>query len=234
MAMKLKDRVAVLTGAGRGIGRAVALAYAQEDASLVLAARTTSELEATAADVRGLGRPCLAVPCDVAQEDQVQALVDRALKEFGRIDVLVSNAGVMTSPAPLAELEIRKWDYTLNVNLRGTFLCARAVLPSMLRQRGGSIITVSSMMGHGIYPRHGAYVVSKWGVETLTRVLAEEVRGSGVRVNAVDPGVVATRMTHFSGSKPESVTGVFLYLASEDSKKVTGQVLSAQEWRRRG
>jgi NAD(P)-dependent dehydrogenase (short-subunit alcohol dehydrogenase family) len=152
-------------------------------------------------------------------------------KKFGRIDVLVNNAGVMVRPTPVTELEVRKWDYTMAVNLRGPFLVTQRVLPLMLKQRSGSIINVSSMIGRGAYANFAAYAASKWGLEGLTQTLAAELRPSGIRVNSVEPGIVATKLTGYSGSKPDSVTGVFVYLASEESNGITGRMLSASRWR---
>ncbi|MDP2601877.1 MAG: SDR family oxidoreductase, partial [Deltaproteobacteria bacterium] len=155
-----------------------------------------------------------------------------AVKEFGCIDILVNNAGVMIRPASITELDIKKWDYTIAVNLRGLFLVTQAVLPLMIKPRSGSIINVSSMIGRGAYANFIAYATSKWGLEGFTQTLAAEVRSSGIRVNSVDPGVVATKLTGYSGSKPESVTEVFVYLASDEAKGVTGKMLSASGWKR--
>ena len=229
--MTLKDKVALITGAGRGIGKAVATAYARAGANLALCARTASELDQTVVELRALEVEVESRVCDVSLEDPVREFVGAAHKKFGRVDILVNNAGVMTRPAPMTELDIKKWDYTLAVNLRGPFLITRAVLPIMIKQQTGSIINVSSMIGRGAYANFIAYATSKWGLEGFTQTLAAEARSSNIRVNSVEPGYVATKLTGFSGSKPESVTDVFVYLASDESKNVTGKMLSSSGWK---
>lgn len=229
--MTLKGKVAVITGAGRGIGKAVAVAYARSGASLALCARTASEIDQTAAELRAFGVDVERWVCDVSLEAPVKEFIAGAMEKFGRIDVLVNNAGVMTRPVPTTELDVKKWDYTMAVNLRGPFLVTQAVLPIMTGQRSGSIINVSSMIGRGAYANVLAYATSKWGLEGFTQTLAAEVRSSNIRVNSVEPGYVATKLTGFRGSKPESVTEVFVYLASDESKKVTGKMLSSSGWK---
>ncbi|MGE5305626.1 MAG: SDR family NAD(P)-dependent oxidoreductase [Alphaproteobacteria bacterium] len=229
--MKLRDKVAVITGGGRGIGKAIALAYAREGAKVAICARTESELEQTAKEIRLTKAEAEGWVYDVSVEQSVKEFVKNVLEKFGRIDILVNNAGVMTRPVTTPELEVKKWDYTMAVNLRGPFLMCQAVLPTMIKQRSGSIINVSSMIGRGAYPNFIAYATSKWGLEGFTQTLAAEVRSSHIRVNSVEPGVVATKLTGYSGSKPESVTEVFVYLASDEAKDVSGKMLSASGWR---
>jgi len=137
----------------------------------------------------------------------------------------------MTRPTPITELDVKKWDYTIAVNLRGPFLITQAVLPIMMKQKSGSIINVSSMIGRGAYANFIAYATSKWGLEGFTQTLAAETRSSNIRVNSVEPGYVATKLTGFHGSKPESVTDVFVFLASDESKGVTGKMLSSSGWK---
>jgi len=229
--MKLDGKVALITGAGRGIGKAVALAYAREGARLALCARTAAELEKTAAEVGAAGADCLALACDVSQEEPVHHFVAAAHTRYGRIDVLINNAGVMTRPTPLTEYDVKKWDYTIAVNLRGPFLMVKAVLPLMLKQGGGSIINVSSSIGRSAYANFAAYAASKWGLEGFTQTLALEVKDHKVQVNSVEPGYVATKMTGFHGSAPEAVTGVFVFLGSDESRGVTGRMLSSSDWK---
>jgi NAD(P)-dependent dehydrogenase (short-subunit alcohol dehydrogenase family) len=229
--MKLQGKVALITGGGRGIGKAVALAYARAGAELAICARTGTEIERTAEEIRALGGNCHAWVCDVSVQESVEALAANLKKKFARLDVLINNAGVMTRPVPFAEIEVKKWDYTIAVNLRGPFLVTRAMLPIMMRQKCGSIINVSSMIGRGAYANFGAYAASKWAIEGLTQTLAAEVRGHGIRVNSVDPGYVATKLTGYRGSKAESTTDVFLFLGSDESKDVSGKMLSASGWR---
>ena len=229
--MRLKGKVALVTGAGRGIGKAVALAYAREGATLAICARTESEIQQTAQEIRLNKAEAQGWICDVSIEESVNEFVTNIIQKFSRIDILVNNAGVMTRPVPAAELEVKKWDYTMAVNLRGPFLMSKAVLPTMMKQKSGSIINVSSTIGRGAYPHFIAYATSKWGLEGFTQTLAAELRSSGIRVNSVEPGVVATKLTGYSGSKPESVTEVFVYLASDEAKGVSGKMLSSSGWR---
>jgi NAD(P)-dependent dehydrogenase (short-subunit alcohol dehydrogenase family) len=231
LAMKLKDKVAVITGGGRGIGKAIALHYAREGAKLALCARTSTELDQTVDEIRALKTEAEGWTCDVSMEDSAREFIASASKKFGRIDVLVNNAGVMTRPAPMNELDVKKWDYTIAVNLRGPFLITQAVLPIMVKQKSGSIINVSSMIGRGAYANFIAYATSKWGLEGFTQTLAAEVRSSHILVNSVEPGYVATKLTGYHGSKPESVTEVFVYLASDEARGVTGKMLSSSAWK---
>ena len=230
--MKLKDKVALITGGGRGIGKAIAMAYAREGAKLALCSRTASELEQTVNEIHALKAECEGWSCDVSLEEPVRDFVASVMKVFGRIDVLVNNAGVMTRPVPIAELEVKKWDYTIAVNLRGPFLVTRAVLPIMMKQKSGSIINVSSSIGRSAYANFIAYATSKWGLEGFTQTLAAEVRSYNIRANTVEPGYVATKLTGYSGSKPESVTEIFVYLASDESRGVNGKMLSSSGWKR--
>lgn len=232
MAGALAGMVAVITGAGRGIGRAVALAYAREGARLALCSRTKTELSSTAAELGRLGAEVLALPADVSQPDQVVIFVDNAVAKFGRLDVLVNNAGVAHPEASFLELSLREWDRVLAINLRGAYLVARAVIPHMVRQKGGSVINVSSWLGRDALTGWGAYGVSKWGLEGLTRYLALELKPSRVRVNSVSPGYVATKMTNYGGAKPESVVDLFVYLGSDASRAITGQALDVETWKR--
>lgn len=229
--MKLKDKVALITGGGRGIGKAIALDYAREGAKLAICARTGSEIEETAKEIKVLGTECLAVACDVSLEEPVSKLIGEVQKRFGRIDVLINNAGVMIRPAPIAETEVKKWDYTMSVNLRGPFLVTKALLPLMMRQKGGAIINVSSSIGRGAYANFAAYAASKWGIEGFTQTLAVEVKSYNIRVNSVEPGYVATKLTGYQGSRPESVTEVFVFLGTDESKGITGRMLSSSGWR---
>ena len=229
--MKLENKVAMITGGARGIGKAIAAAYAREGAKLALCARTAAELDQTVGELRALRAEAEGWSCDVSLEDSAKEFVARTFKKFGRIDVLVNNAGVMTRPVPMTELDIKKWDYTIAVNLRGPFLITQAVLPIMMKQKSGSIINVSSMIGRGAYANFLAYATSKWGLEGFSQTLAAEARSSNIRVNSVDPGYVATKLTGFNGSKPESVTDVFVYLASDESTGVSAKMLSSGGWK---
>ena len=229
--MKLKGKVAVITGGARGIGKAVALAYARDGARVAICARTESEIIETVKEIHKLKADAEGWPCDVSLEESVKDFVGHVVKEFGRIDVLVNNAGVMTRPVPITQLEVKKWDYTIAVNLRGPFLVTQSVLPVMIKQKSGSIINVSSMVGRGAYANFIAYATSKWGLEGFTQTLAAETRSLNIRVNSVEPGYVATKLTGYSGSRPESVTDVFVYLASDEANGITGKMLSSSGWK---
>lgn len=229
--MKLAEKVALITGGGRGIGKAIAQAFAREGAKLALCARTAPELEQIVKELERANTDVEGWICDVSLAEPVKEFGAAVQKKFGRVDVLVNNAGVMTRPTPIGEIDVKKWDYTMAVNLRGPFLITQAVLPMMQNQRSGSIINVSSSMGRGAYANFLAYATSKWGLEGFTQTLAAETRSSGIRVNSVEPGYVATKLTGFRGSKPESVTEVFVYLASDESKGVTGRMLSSSGWK---
>ena len=228
----LEWKVAVITGAGRGIGRAVALAYAREGASLALCSRTKRELAATQKAVAELGAASLIQTCSVSRAKDVERFVTRALEKFGRIDVLVNNAAIAHRTASLVELSPEEWEEVIATNLRGAWLVARAVVPHMVKQRGGSVINVSSWLGRDALTGYGAYGVSKWGLEGLTRYLGLEVRRAGVRVNSVSPGYVATKMTGYRGARPETVVDLFVHLASDASAGLTGQQLDVETWKR--
>ena len=189
--MKLAGQVAVVTGAGRGIGRAVATALAREGAGVALAARSAAELEGAAHEIRQAGGRALTMPTDVRQEAAVEALVRRALAEWQRVDVLVNAAGVATF-APVTDSKLDDWDQMLAVNLRGAVLCCRAVLPAMIARRRGTIINVGSVVTSRSLTGSAAYTASKYGLLGFSRVLAEEMRSHGVRVGVLSAGATDT------------------------------------------
>jgi len=188
----LADMVAVVTGGGRGIGAAVALAFAQEGARLVLAARTAPELDRIADQVRSLGGTALVAPGDVSEPGDVARIFDAAAKEFGRLDVLVNAAGVLGPIGSLWDVAADEWLRTIRVNLYGTFLCCRAALPRMIAQRRGKVINLSGGGATSPLPQFTAYGSSKAAVVRLTEALAEEVSSFNVQVNAIAPGMVDT------------------------------------------
>jgi NAD(P)-dependent dehydrogenase (short-subunit alcohol dehydrogenase family) len=189
--LRLAGRVAVVTGAGRGIGRAVALALAREGAAVALAARSPGELEGVAREIRQAGGRALAAPTDVRQEASVEALARRALAEWQQVDVLVNAAGV-ASFAPVTDSKLDDWDQMLAVNLRGAVLCCRALLPAMTARRRGTIINVGSVVTSRSLTGSAAYTASKYGLLGFSRVLAEEMRPHGVRVGVLSAGATDT------------------------------------------
>ncbi len=188
---RLNGRVALITGAGRGIGRGIALGYAGEGADLVLVSRTADELEGVAAEARALGRDAIIALADVREPDAVQAAFDAGQAHFGRLDILVNSAGIpMVSPT--TELSYENWRMAIDINLTGTFLCCQAAAKIMLPQRSGSIITIGSLHSFQGIPMRAAYAASKGGILMLTRSLATEFAPSGVRVNGIAPGWIRT------------------------------------------
>lgn len=191
MSATLAGQVAIVTGAGRGIGRAVARALAADGMAVALAARTRQELAAVAAEIRDGGGRALAVPTDVGQDSAVEALVEETLGQLGRLDLLVTAAGV-ASFGPVSGAKPADWDAMLAVNLRAVMVCCRAALPPMVRQRRGTIVNIASIAATRAIAGAAAYSATKAGVVAFSRVLADEVRGDGVRVGVVLPGAVDT------------------------------------------
>lgn len=234
----LVDRVAVVTGASEGIGRAVAAALAREGARVAVAARRAGPLEAAAREMAGEGVDVLPVPADVSRERDVDRLFRRTERELGPVDILVNNAGVLTSRARLVDVPPADWDLSLDANLRSVYLCTRRALRAMIDRRDGRIINLSSGAGKRAAPRWGPYAVAKFGVEGLTRLVAEEVRTAGVTVNAVNPGGTRTRMRAAAYPEedpaalpaPEELAGIFVYLASRFGRHLTGKSLDWRDW----
>ena len=191
MSAALTGRVALVTGAGRGIGRAVALAFAAEGAAVALAARSRSDVASVAAEIRDAGGRALAIPTDVTNDAAVEMLVEQAVAELGRLDVLVTSAGTAAFGA-VAEAKPGDWDLMLAVNLRAVMVTCRAALPAMMRQRSGTILNVASIAAKRALPGAAAYAATKAGVVAFSRVLAEELRAHGVRVGVLVPGAVDT------------------------------------------
>ncbi len=232
----LEGKVAMITGASQGLGRALALAYAKEGARVVINARSEESIRPVAGEVEASGAEVLALAADVSKSADVERLVDAAVERFGGIDVLVNNAGVLGPRVAIAEYPEDEWRRVIDANLTGPFLVSKAVVPHM--PEGGSILNVVSGVSVEGCPEWGAYSVSKFGVEGLTQILASELEDRGIRVNAVDPGGMRTGMRAAAYPEedpmtritPEENTGVFLYLASDESKGVTGQRFKAQEF----
>jgi len=197
----LAGKVALVTGAGRGIGRAIAEAFATEGAAVALASRSRADLAEVAGEIRKRQGRALAIPTDVTQDSAVEALVDQTLSELGRLDVLVTSAGTAAFGA-VADSKPGDWDAMLTLNLRAVMVCCRAVLPAMLRQRSGMILNVSSIASKRTLPGSAAYTATKAGLESFSRVLAEELRPHGVRVGVLVPGAVDTPIWDALGGSP--------------------------------
>jgi NAD(P)-dependent dehydrogenase (short-subunit alcohol dehydrogenase family) len=236
----LSGKVAIVTGASRGIGQAIALAYAEAGASVVLASRKQAGLDAVAQAIQAAGGEALAVAAHTGSADAVEQLVARAVDAYGGVDILVNNAATNPHYGPILEAEESMWDKTLDVNVKGYWRLARACAPSMRAQGGGKIVNMASVAGKAAQPGMGVYCVSKAGVIMLTEVLAVELAVDNIQVNAIAPGFVKT---HFSSAiwdnprvheavlralpqhrlaTPEEITGIALYLASDLSSFTTG------------
>jgi NAD(P)-dependent dehydrogenase (short-subunit alcohol dehydrogenase family) len=244
--MRLKDKVTIITGAGHGIGRAYAKRFAEEGASVVIAEIDAKAGERVAAEIQELGRSAWARATDVVNFEDVKGLMNETLHRFGRIDVLLNNAAIYeTRPVTkcnLEDLSIEEWDKVIEVNLKGVFLCCKAVIPIMKSQRNGKIINVASgtfFHGSGNMPH---YTTSKGGVVAMTRVLAKQLGPWNINVNCFTPGSTMSeeqitdqvRRRREESSKqrafqrievPEDITGTALFLASSDSDFMTGQLL---------
>ncbi len=234
--MKLKDKVALISGASRGLGKAIALSYAREGANIIICARDKASLEAVRQQITQSSRDCLAIVTDISNPADVERLVKQSLSRFQKIDILVNNASLLGPRVDVVNYSFDDWKNVINVNLNGVFLMAKELLKIMIDQKNGSIINMSSSVGRQGRARWGAYAISKFGVEGFTQVLADEVKPYNVRVNAVNPGAMATEMRRRAYpeedqsklTKPEEIQDVFLYLASDDSKTITGKSFDAQ------
>ncbi len=224
----LTGKVALVTGASRGIGREIALALAREGADCALAATSAEAAAPTAKEISALSRRALALGCDVARPEELDRMIERTLRELARIDVLVNNAAVVHR-APLVELTDADIERVLAVNLLGPMYLCRRVVPGMLARGEGRVINVSSISGTLACPRALAYAASKWGLDGFTRSLAEEVKGRGVFVAAVLPGSVDTAMLEGSGFSPAmgpaDVAGVVRYLCAEAPMAMSGSLV---------
>jgi NAD(P)-dependent dehydrogenase (short-subunit alcohol dehydrogenase family) len=248
--MKLKDKVAIVTGASRGIGKSIAIGLAVQGAHVVVAARSEvvknanlpGTISDTVAEIERVGGKALAVRCDVTDEQNVQEMVDKTLEVFGGIDILVNNAGVAFY-YPVVETPLSRWDIVLKVNLYGAFLCSKAVLPTMIQQQTGSIVNISSLAAderdEGTVPTGVAYSVAKAGVDRFTWGLATEVGRYNIAVNSLKPKEpVDTEGMRFwltnekeseGWVSPEKIVKCALFLAAQDAKGVTGTVATDEE-----
>ena len=229
--MKLEGKVAVVTGAGRGIGRATAMALAQEKARVVVVSRTLPEIEAVAEEIRKKDQEVLAIAADVSQKATVEAMVKQTLERFGQIDILVNNAGVAVNN-PIPKIREEDWDFIMAVNLKGVFLCTQAVFNHMCARGNGHIINVASMAGKHGGANFGAYAASKFGVIGFTETTYNEGIKYGVKATAVCPGPADTKMRRDNHEEdlarimqPEDLADVILFVASQPARAHIAEVM---------
>ncbi|MDE2778894.1 MAG: SDR family NAD(P)-dependent oxidoreductase [Chloroflexota bacterium] len=230
--MLLQDQVALVTGAGRGIGRAIAMAFAREGARVAVTGRNLPNLARVVDDISSAGGCALAFSLDVTREDDASAVSREIVDRWGRLDLLVNNAGVITYDVPVWETAMEQWDYVMNTNLRGMHLVSRAVIPHMMRRGCGKIINIGSSSGRQVEGDNGAYNASKWGVVGYTASLARSLSSHGIQVNGINPGWVDTDMAreyHPDGDPawitPDQVAQAALYLAAHAPALMTGQFI---------
>jgi 3-oxoacyl-[acyl-carrier protein] reductase len=239
--MKLAGKTALVTGASRGIGREIALELARQGANVAVN-YSGSEAKAleVVAEIQAMGREAIAIQCDVSNSDSVTSMVKETIDRFDTLDILVNNAGV-TKDNLLMRMKENEWDDVININLKGVFLCTKAVTRQMMKQRAGRIINISSIVGSSGNPGQANYVAAKAGVIGLTKTAAQELASRGITVNAVAPGFITTDMTEklteeikqamlaqiplATFGEPSDIANVVVFLASEDSKYMTGQTL---------
>ena len=256
--MKLKGKVAVVTGAGRGIGRAIAVEMAREGASVAILSRTTAELRETEKNIRSMGAEVVRLAADVSKRSDVEKMATKTMSALGRIDILVNNAAIIGAVKPLHAVSEREWDAAIDINLKGVYLSARAVIPWMIKRGSGKIINLTSGLGEMVMSPFGLYSIGKAGVLHLTRIMAEELRQHNIQVNGLDPGVTDTRMHEEiramgpevlgedvyreflelkqSGSlkPPERIARLAVFLASEESDAISGANGTETFYRRLG
>ena len=239
--MRLKDKVALITGGARGIGQAIALTFAREGADIVVADVNLEIAQKTALEIEGLGRKALALEMDVTNYEKVEEGVNKILDKMGKVDILVNNAGI-TKDNLLIRMSLADWDAVINVNLKGTFNCIKAVSRPMIKQRSGRIISIASIIGLMGNPGQANYAASKAGIIALTKTVAKELASRNINANAVAPGFIQTEMTAKLPEEikkkmleaiplaklgtPQDVANTCLFLASEESSYITGQVIT--------
>jgi NAD(P)-dependent dehydrogenase (short-subunit alcohol dehydrogenase family) len=235
---KLAGKVALVTGASKGIGKAVAAAYAKQGARVFVCARNETELQRAVREIRAAGGQVHGLAADVGNPEDAKRIAREVEQQSGAIHILVNNASLLGPRVPISQYPLSAWEDVLRVNLTGPFLMIQEALKVMIPRREGSIINVSSGVGRMGRARWGAYAASKFGLEGLTQTTAEEVREFGIRVNAVNPGPTRTDMRASAYPEedpltlpmPDEITGVFVYLASDESATVSGKSFDAGDW----
>lgn len=233
--MSLKGKHVVITGASRGLGRALAERFAAEGARLALCSRSGPALEAVRASLAERRADVLAATCDISDSHQTTAFAERVLSTWGHVDVLINNASMLGPRVAVSEYPVKEWDEVIQTNVNGLFFLTRLVVPTMMSRGAGAVINVSSSVGRAGRRHWGAYAVSKFALEGFTQVLADELKPFNIRVNSVNPGPMATDMRHEAFPQedpatlrtPDQLTEVFLYLASDDGKGISGQAFDA-------
>lgn len=228
---RLDRKTALITGGGRGIGRAIALALAKEGCNIAVASRTEDEIRQVAREIEIIGVKGLAIKADISKPDEVERMVDETLENFGNIDIFVSNAGVAIFK-PFLELTLEDWDKTMDINLRGAFLCTQKVAHVMIKQKKGTIITICSSASKKTYPNQMAYVASKHGLMGLTKSLNIELKPYGIKVHAICPGGVDTKLTgdarpetdRSDWMQPEDIAHVVLMLVTQDDRATIDEI----------
>ncbi|MBI4547563.1 MAG: SDR family NAD(P)-dependent oxidoreductase [Ignavibacteriae bacterium] len=231
-------KVILVSGASRGLGEALVLGFAKKKALVAFLSRDKGRLKNLSATLETIHAQYIYQAFDIRDEVAVKQFITEVTSQWKKIDVLANNASVLGPRADIASYPLSEWNDVLDINITGTFLLTKYVLPIMENQRSGSIINVSSSVGRAGRARWGAYAVSKFGIEGLTQVLADEVKHYGIRVNSVNPGKMATEMRRVAYpeedqsklKKPEDILDVFFYLASGQSKNVTGKQFDAQHF----
>ncbi len=239
--MRLKDKVALVTGGARGIGQAIALTFAREGADIVVADVNLEIAQKTCLEIEALGRKALALEMDVTNYEKVEEGINKILDKMGKVDILVNNAGI-TKDNLLLRMSQADWDAVINVNLKGTFNCIKAVTRPMIKQRSGRIISIASIIGLMGNPGQANYAASKAGIIALTKTVAKELASRNINANAVAPGFIQTEMTAklpedikkkmleaiplAKLGTPQDVANTCLFLASEESSYITGQVIT--------
>lgn len=227
----LKDRTAIVTGAGKGIGKATSLALAGAGAQVALAARTARDLDAVREEIEAMGGVALSVPTDVTKEEDVKALVRAAVEQFGRLDVVINNAGVAV-PGAVEKTATADWDRSMAVNARGPFMLCRESIPELRKSGGGFIVNIVSVVGVKGYVNQGAYTASKHALMGMTKVLAQELQDDGIRVHAICPGGVATELVSSMRPdldlsvlmQPQEIADIVMFLVTRTGNAVIDNV----------